>query len=505
MKYFFKPIIIISILLINLNSYCQNTHYLSPTGNDTLDGSELHPWKTLKKLRYHLLNPGDKGILRGGTYPGYVTFNQSTTGGTAMNPIVIEAYTDEAVIISGDSLHANPDNLASIPHLINIQNAYFTLRNIELQHAANTSVAVHANHVTLDNLNIHNGYHSGISGDQFYTTVTNCVLHDFFDWNSYGQPTIGGGNADGISFSTGGYHIISNNVVYNCSDDGIDTWNTTGNLIEKNIVHNTGYSNSANLESPYTNGLAAGNGNGFKMGGAGSSGYNIVRKNVSYANRTSGFDGNEGIYNEFYNNTSYNNPTGYRNLNITYKLKNNLAINNSTASTDGTLSTNTTLVDKNSWNLSITDPNFVNPTGTPPDFHLNPTLINKYGVAFGPAIDKGVVVSGISYVGSKPDIGAYEYGEDFIEKNSHFINQGEVSQKIIIFPNPIQEEVNISSFESEIKSIMITTIDGKTIYYNNNINDFSYKLDSANYTKGIYIVNIETMDNNSVIQKIIKN
>ena len=207
-----------------------------------------------------------------------------------------------------------------------------------------------------------------------------------------------------IPYPDYGHHIIRNNIIYNCSDDGIDTWSSNGNLVEKNEVHHVGYVNTGNSGSlPSTWDQPAGDGNGFKMG---SGGNNTVINNISYSNRATGFDRNDADSNKFFNNTAFNNPIGFNSLNEKTTIKNNIAYNN-TLNMKGSPG----ISQNNTWDLGITDPHFVSIKPDSADFLKLDSL--------SPAIDVGSNLSGDEVLtdklgivrpqGKGYDLGAYEY------------------------------------------------------------------------------------------------
>src|SRR5690606_20223587 len=61
---------------------------------------------------------------------------------------------------------------------------------------------------------------------------------------------LAGGDADGIHCSLSSGNTFSGNLVYNNSDDGLDTWDCTNNIVSDNVAHHNG---------------GAGDGNGFKL------------------------------------------------------------------------------------------------------------------------------------------------------------------------------------------------------------------------------------------------
>jgi parallel beta-helix repeat protein len=337
------------------------TYYVSPSGNNSNPGTISSPWKTIGKAAGIVL-PGDTVYIRGGIYPEYITIIPS---GSAGNPILFEAYPGEIPVIDGSGKTTNPANpWAATNNLISVYGNYVIIRGLELKNSAGFGIYVNASYCVVDRVHVHNGYFAGV---YFYMcsfdTVKNSVVHDFYDYGTGGVG--GGGNADGMGASAGnsqpfpdyGHHVFRNNLVYNTSDDGIDTWSSRDNIVENNIVHHAGYGNKSNGGSkPVTWDKPMGNGNGFKCGGGSTSGNNILRNNISYNNVTSGFDENGGAGNKYYNNTAFSTSIGFRNISDATAV-NNLSYSNSSDFTGGSQN-------MNSWDLGITNPEFMS---TDPD------------------------------------------------------------------------------------------------------------------------------------------
>ena len=94
---------ILMLLATSFNAAMAVTYYVSPTGNDTNNGtSQAQAWRTIARVQQHMLQiqPGDQVLFqRGGTYPGTLSIYRS---GTAAQPIVFGAYgSGEKPIISG--------------------------------------------------------------------------------------------------------------------------------------------------------------------------------------------------------------------------------------------------------------------------------------------------------------------------------------------------------------------------------------------------------------------
>ena len=74
-----------------------STYYVSPTGDDSADGSSSAPWRTLQIAVSHL-RPGDTLNVKSGSYAGFVVGWDpagegvyGTIAGTAGHPITIQA------------------------------------------------------------------------------------------------------------------------------------------------------------------------------------------------------------------------------------------------------------------------------------------------------------------------------------------------------------------------------------------------------------------------------
>jgi hypothetical protein len=82
-----------------------------------------------------------------------------------------------------------------------------------------------------------------------------------------------------------------------------------------------------------------------------------------------------------------------------------------------------------------------------------------------------------------------------------FVKESVVS----IYPNPTKDFVTIASVGSEIKSIVVSSLEGKTIFINNAVNNNEINIDMNFYQNGVYIVSVNTKDGVIVKQKLIKN
>ncbi|MCL9806059.1 T9SS type A sorting domain-containing protein [Flavobacterium amniphilum] len=84
-------------------------------------------------------------------------------------------------------------------------------------------------------------------------------------------------------------------------------------------------------------------------------------------------------------------------------------------------------------------------------------------------------------------------------------DEDNIGSSILIYPNPTNDYITITSEDKYMKNIEIISIDGKSFYSNNNFKDKKQLIDLSKYQNGIYIIRIETEDNKTINRKIVKN
>ena len=357
----------ISILMAALFSMClivfsstdllATIYYVSPTGLDSNTGlSVTTPWRTVGKA-VATVQAGDTVYIRAGRY---FEHNYIRTSGTSGARITFTGYPGDLParpILDGTGGAAPTPSFWNNLPILGIAADYITLHGLEITNAVGSDQikAGDSSFLILDKLVIHDGYGAGIRlYNAWNSVISNNIIYNEF----------AGGDTDCLSLGgdtqgSGGRHHIHHNIVAYCSDDGIDTWYNSDNIIENNTTFKTGYGRD---------GSHVGDGNGFKLGPPGN---NIVRNNLSVGNYLRGFDYNSGSNVQLWNNNAYQNPYNYHGVILV------------------------------SGNLTV-DPMFVSTDPTSPNFlRLSPS---------SPAIDAGIDV-GFPYKGSAPDIGALEYGE----------------------------------------------------------------------------------------------
>ncbi len=287
--------------------------------------------------------------MRGGVYA--VDRNFSFRGrGTEPAPPVFESYPGETAILEGTGDAADE-------YYVRVLGDPVVLRRFEVRNMSRAGLSVRSNEHVLEGLHVHHNLLSGIHVHESYSEpssnnnlIRDCVVHDNSGAGLDSPTYADGGNSDGISMSSGIGNRIENCLVYDNSDDGIDTWRTMDSYVGYSIV--------------YGSGIASGNGQGIKAGGAPPSATTQVEHCLSYNNRAAGFDFNSGDRVVFLYNTSWGNGTGYYAGENT-RVENNLAGEESAFG--GSASP-----ENNSWQRDG-EVTFVSTDPTSPDF-LRPTV-----------------------------------------------------------------------------------------------------------------------------------
>lgn len=347
----------------------QPTLYVAADGSDEHDGrSPDRPLRTLQRAA-DTVRPGDVVWVGGGVHSSDVEF---TVSGTPSEPIVFESRPGECAVLDGAEVQGGRRVAFK-----NVQHMVF--RNFVVRNSPGEGIyLVDSSDNVLSNLRTHDNYYSGITslaGDR--NLFTYVISHDNADTR--------GGDADGISISSGDRNRIEHCVTYGNSDDGVDTWRSTHTLVQRCIS--------------FRNGHQGGDGNGFKAGGARVTVNTVVRYSIAFENRSNGFDYNTGGQVTFDHNTSFANGE-YGFVATGAMLRNNLSIDNGAGSWYGEAQDGELF--GNSWNLEITAPEFASTSDSSQDFlRLDDS---------SRAVDAGVDV-GLPYTGSAPDLGALESGE----------------------------------------------------------------------------------------------
>lgn len=401
------------------------TYYVSSTGSDSNAGTLSAPFKTISKAA-SLASAGITIYVMGGTYSLSSAINLSSSG-TSSQDINILAYNGEKPI-----LNFSGEGTGNSTYGFYITGNYWNLKGLEVEDAAGKGIRVTGSYNTLENISSHNNNDSGFYIGLNKTTANDGSLaayNQVINCDSYlncdlGGSTGDGGNADGFSckLNPGKGNYFKGCRSWENSDDGWDLY-----MANYPVTIDTCYTwhNGDPTSFNYTGSNWAGNGSGFKMGGNESTGAHVVKNCVAF-DINYGINANHKAFDQNGANGSITGVTMYNCLAINsmwgfyfnttpttghYTLKNCVAFGNSGGNTK--LSSDT-IQANNSWNLSVTanSYDFVSLTTANAEATRNSdgSLPNNGFarlVTASDLIDKGVDV-GIPYLGSAPDLGAYE-------------------------------------------------------------------------------------------------
>jgi hypothetical protein len=368
--------------------YPEPTYWVATYGSDSNDGRTAETaFRTIRKAA-SVVRPGDVVYIRGGVYKEYLTADRWPTSGQEGRPITIMGAPGETAILDGSDKKNGGTN-PSAPQLIWLRDRHwYVFQNLTLRYSAGRGIELEGDHHVVRNVISH-----GNHGDGIYVEGDYNLVEDSYSYDNYSY-TNGGDSADGVKVSFGTGNVLRRVVVYENSDDGIDLWDSTNGLVEYCVSYRNGRGTT-------------GNGQGFKLsnGGRADSG-NVIRYNVSFSNRAYNFTDNGGGGLTLYNNTSFDaGIKGYvargRYGQARSELYNNISYDEGSPLLDSESGSTKPLHERNSWNLSIGDPEFAS---------TNPDSSQFLHLASGSdAIDKGKYL-GQEYYGAAPDLGAYEYG-----------------------------------------------------------------------------------------------
>jgi len=433
------------------------TYYVSTTGNNANAGTITSPFATINRAWTAVANNSDDIIyVRGGTYT-YAMLGTTTLSGKdgigVGQRISVFNYPGEIPII--DFLDYSG---SSATEIIRIENCdYVHIKGLELRHNVQPvsgrlgyglRVSYRVNNCIFENMNIHHCGGWGVviyggSNVDGYQSNNNLYYridsHHHSDRYSAGSGAWGG--SDGFLLNSyNGYTYPSMGTVFRqCraywnSDDGWDNRLFNGNAIyDECWAFWNGYQPGYTSSDPDVE-VQGGNGYGFKLGSRYAAHTATVMREmyncIAFENRETGIqmehsDGAYDMSSELYNNTAYGNgragfSCGAISVGTTW-LRNNLSYANGydIASDDPSIDDEYNASGSSYWRRRDFIPastDFANLNSTGMDgargeegelpilefLHLNP---------FGSMVDVGTDV-GLSYEGSAPDIGAYEYGEE---------------------------------------------------------------------------------------------
>jgi hypothetical protein len=301
-----------------------------------------------------------------------------------------------------------------------ISGSYYQFYGLVITNAGHNSMKISGNNNTIESCVSLGARNTGINisgGDGAAVYPANNLVLNCDSIRSYDAPI--GGNADGFSakWSLGTNNVFSGCRAWENSDDGWDLWEGIAPVL---ITNCWAFRSGIDVWGT-SGGTFNGNGNGFKLGGNGTSAVHHVVCSLSFGNKAWGIDqNNNGAGQIVDQNTCWNNGggainldhlgSGYGTLKSAHVLRNNAAI--------GTVSVGNTpyasIQASNSWQVltNISTSDFLST-----DYTLELAPRRDDGglletpflrpVPSGRLLDKGTNL-GMPYYGARPDLGAFE-------------------------------------------------------------------------------------------------
>ena len=338
-----KKIISFTLIILCFSSFLSaRTMYVSTTGNDANSGAESLPYATIQKA-VDVAVAGDIIYVRGGTYmlTKRVKIDKS---GTETARICLWGYPGERVIIDGSAEVVSSVNEFKQARCIYVNHFgnYWHFKNLEMCNAMDNGMKMEGSYNIVERCKFYGNNDTGlqigmykdfaieetqsfpITGEpQFNPLYSYCkynVIINCDSWYNYDSKSFGGsddgGDADGFAaklFPGPGTEFHGCRA-WNNSDDNWDLY-----MVYHPIIIEGCWSWNAGKNSA---GTGIGNGNGFKLGGGGTSGgaafaqsvgAHVVRNSVAFDCLHKGFDQNnayEAMY--IFNNVSFGNEYNYR-------------------------------------------------------------------------------------------------------------------------------------------------------------------------------------------------
>ena len=401
-----KKIFLLFISLLISNTWAQI--FVSTSGADNNPGTLDLPLKTIPAA-VTLAQAGDTIFVRGGVYTlsATITINKN---GTEINKYYLLAYQNERPV-----LDFTTQPFGSSQRGINLYGSYWYVKGIDIYGAGDNGMFIRGSFNIVENCSFYENRDTGLQlgNGASYNNVINC--------DSYFNADPSQGNADGFAAKL---DVGTGTYFYGCrawqnSDDGWDGYlrgaDNITTVVENSWCFMNGYLKDGTVST--------GNGNGYKMGGGdNANSANLandftIKKSLAFDNRVKGYDQNNNR-----GSMTLHNCTAYRN-GINYSISGFInsgevasITNCATLGSVGSLAGHV-VQQTNSWlppfNVTAADFVSLDTTGVraPRSADGSLPIINFINLAEGSQLINAGTDIGLPFVGSAPDIGAFEYGE----------------------------------------------------------------------------------------------
>ena len=480
--------LILLLLTVKLGAV---NYYVSTSGSDSNNGTGLSaPFASITK-GISVLQAGDVLYVRGGTY-AYSAKISLTKNGSSDNPIRLEAYQGEKVIVDFSSMSTSSSNRG-----FSLSGDYWTIKGLHIHKAGDNGMFISGNYNTIEQCVFFANRDTGLQlgNGASNNNIMNCDSYGNADPTDYGD-------ADGFACKM---DVGDNNYFYGCRawlnvDDGWDGYLRGTDDVNTIIENCWTWMNGYFLDG--SDGGASANGNGFKVGGSDDKTlmHNFTLINcVAFDNKSKGFDQNNNKGDMFFYNC-----TGFRNQSNNYSIP--LALNSGKVAEvvnciaiDGKISHGSFVLEQtNSWDgFSFTNSDFVSldTTGVSGARQTDGSLpnINLFKLIEGSSmIDAGTDL-GYAYNGDAPDLGAFEsdYG------STDIVDETENGMILSLLSNPVYDHIPLRiesdwHVKAELQVIAINGIVSHSQALNVVPGVSEHRVDTQSLSHGLYLLVLKT-------------
>jgi len=419
--------------------------YVSPDGDDSNPGTFDKPYQTIS-YAMSLAYADTTIYLRGGVYELTSTLKPERSGETGKY-IKLWAYPGETPILdfSGQSYSSSSRGF-------NLSRDYWYFKGLVIRNAGDNGINLSGNYNIIENCTFYHNKDTGlqISGGGGHNYVHNCDSFENYDPGTHGE------NADGFApkLDVGPGNVLRGCRAWSNADDGWDFYEAQNEVILDSCWS---FDNGYNIwgDSNYQ-----GDGNGFKVGGNYIPTHHLLMNCVAFDNRGKGFDQNHNTA-----GVTILNCTGIGNKNKNFSFPEipttgiDSLINN--LSFDGNNSIESSSVQvTNSWNgFTVRSSDFLSLdtslAKSPRTADSSIAQTELFRLAPNSSLINAGTDVGIAFIGSAPDIGAFESNVVNSINGSEIIpGKFTLSQN---YPNPFNPATTIE-YTVPVKSRIILTI-----------------------------------------------
>ncbi len=464
--------------------------YVATDGDDSNPGTLELPLKNITAA-VTLVQAGDTIYVRGGIYILTTTISISKSG-AENNMYYLFAYQDERPLLDFSSMPVSSSNRG-----IRLSGSYWYIKGLDIKGAGDNGMNMSGSNNIIEFCSFYENRDTGLQlgNGASNNKIINC--------DSYFNADPGQGNADGFAAKL---DVGTDNYFYGCrawqnSDDGWDGYlrgaDNVYTIVEKSWCFNNGYLKDGN---PST-----GNGNGYKMGGGDNgnsanlaNNFTLI-KSIAFDNRVKGFDQNNNRGSmTLYNCTAYRNGTNYSIPSIINPGETASIINCAALGSVGSIA-GFVVQQTNSWHnpFVVTNDDFVSidTSGVrgPRNSDGSLPIVDFLHLTDGSDLINGGTDIGLPFIGTAPDLGAFEFGEVVPVELTTI--SASISGKSIIIKWITASELNNYGFEVQKKFegasfITIGFVNGSGTTTETN----GYQFIHQNVEQGINIYRLKQID-----------